>query len=147
LCSRRSASNSEKIMEKFYAVTLVMNAIIVINFCLGIGAWFSNEINLAGYSEIATNPALAITFNQTDFDNLSDALGTNFGVGAGTGILNTAKTVLWAIPTTAANLMELAGIPVSLKELILLALNSFLGFAYIIFGFEIWSYIRGYGGG
>ena len=134
-------------MGKFYAVTLVMNAIIIINFCLGIGAWFSNEINQEGYTEISTNPELLISFNETDFDNLSSSLGTNFGVGAGTGILNTAKTVLWAIPITAAQIMELAGIPVSLKELILLALHSFLGFAYIIFGFEIWSYIRGYGGG
>lgn len=133
-------------MEKFYAVTLVINAIIVINFCLGISTWFASEINQEGYIEIAFNSELPITFNESDFENLSDALGTNYGVGAGEGILSTAKNVLWAIPITAAHIMEIAQIPVALKELILLALNSFLGFVYIIFGFEIWSYIRGYGG-
>ena len=134
-------------MDKFYAVTLVINALLVINIFLGIGNWFAYEMYKESYIDIEINPEIGITYNQTQLDNLSESLKLNYGAGAGEGIIETARTVLFAIPDTSSKIMEVANIPVSLKELILSALYGLLGFAYIIFGLEIWSYIRGYGGG
>jgi len=132
-------------MERFHAITLVMNALLIINFCLGIASWFAYEINQEGYIELLVEPSVSIEYNETDLTELSDSLKNNYGIGAGAGFVETAYTVLWAIPNTAANMLEIAQVPDALNNIILAALHSFLGFAYIIFGFEIWSLIRGNG--
>lgn len=134
-------------MVKFDSINLVVTSVLILNLFVGMGNYFTNEYDEAGF----LNPTVSYgNISGVDVDNASFGeaaaqLESNPILRVVTSTTRNILTILYGIPVSLRDVMDLASIDVTLTNTIYASLIAILTICYILFLINMVSYLRGGG--